>query len=301
MRKNTPQQLHHQPVLLKDVLALLQPNKGEFYLDLTSGYGGHAKAILAVTDNTSHATLVDRDANAIRVLEPLAERGARLLHTDFALAAKQLIAEGKTFDMILVDLGVSSPQLDRAERGFSFRMDGPLDMRMDEGQEISAADIVNQYSAEKLTLIIREYGEEPPSRASKIAKAIVDGRPVKTTAELAQLVERAVRGPRRKIHPATRTFQAIRIAVNRELELINQLLPLIPGLLKPGGRVVVISFHSLEDRLVKNYFNEQARAGYEAELRLLTKKPIAGEHESVHHPRARSAKLRAAVKIKRKA
>jgi 16S rRNA (cytosine1402-N4)-methyltransferase len=297
MSQNTPQQLHHQPVLLEDVLALLRPKKGETYLDLTAGYGGHAKAVLSEIGDASYATLVDRDENAIRELRELEKQGARIMHMDFTQAAKQLHAEGKGFDMILADLGVSSPQLDRAERGFAFKTDGPLDMRMDQRQELTASDIVNRYPADALTRIIREYGEEPPSRSSKIAKAIVYGRPIKSTVELATVIQRAIRGPRTKTHPATRTFQAIRIAVNQELELIKELLPLIPKLLKPGGRVVVMSFHSLEDRLVKNYFNEQARAGYEAEIQLLTKKPIGGEHELVHHPRSRSVKLRGAVKI----
>lgn len=288
--------------MLHEVLGLLAPNKGETYLDLTAGYGGHADAVISMIGNASLATLVDRDENAIRELQGFADDGTRVMHTDFVSAARQLVSDGESFDMILVDFGVSSPQLDRPERGFSFVREGPLDMRMDQRQEESADVIVNRYPKDKLARIIHEYGEEPPRRAGKIADAIVTNRPIGDTTELGTVIKNALRGPRsagkRKVHPATRTFQAIRIAVNKELEQVEALLPLIPSLLSNGGRIAVISFHSLEDRLVKSYFNEQARAGYEAQLQLLTKKPISGEHESVHHPRSRSAKLRGAVKIK---
>jgi 16S rRNA (cytosine1402-N4)-methyltransferase len=287
----------HVPVLLEATVELLDPQPGESYLDLTAGYGGHASVILDRTGNEPSATLVDRDDFAISQLTEFGEKGVRLLHTDFVSAAKQLIEEGKRFNIVLIDLGVSSPQLDQSERGFSFRGNGPLDMRMDRRQDKTAADLVNTASADELARIIREYGEELPGTSKKIAKAIVDARPFTTTGELADLIKQTIRGRRSKIHPATRIFQALRIAVNDELKQIADVLPLLPGLLEPGGRVGVISFHSLEDRLVKRYFAEQMDAGFEAELSILTKKPIDGATADVHNPRARSAKLRAAVKI----
>ena len=294
----TPQQLHI-PVLLEAVLNLLQPRTGESYLDLTAGYGGHAKEIIARIGSAKLATLVDRDAFAIDQLKPLEEQGARLMHDDFLSASKSLATEKQQFDMILLDLGVSSPQLDRAERGFSFRLDAPLDMRMDRSEELTAADIVNRYSEKDLSDIIRRYGEEPPRRSNQIAREIVKFRAknkLETTTELAELIARI--SPRRsKIHPATRTFQALRIETNDELGQIEKTLPNLIQLLKPNGRLAVISFHSLEDRLVKDFLKEQTNAGYEADLTVLTKHPIAGT-EDVYNPRARSAKLRAAAKNK---
>jgi 16S rRNA (cytosine1402-N4)-methyltransferase len=287
----------HVPVLLDQTLKLLNPQKGESYLDLTAGYGGHARAVIERTGNETNATLVDRDDFAISNLSDLAEKGARLLHTDFVSAAKQLAEEGKRFDLLLCDLGVSSPQLDQGERGFSFRYDGPLDMRMDRRQEVTAQKLVNTAPKSELVRIIREYGEESPSVAKRIAGAIVDARPLETTEELAELIKQTIRGGGMKIHPATRTFQAFRIAVNDELRQVKTVLPLLPLLLTKNGRVGVISFHSLEDRLVKHYFNEQRDAGFEAELKVLTKKPIDGAIYDVHNPRSRSAKLRGAVKI----
>ena len=286
----------HVPVLLESVIDMLQPQPGDQYLDLTAGYGGHARAILAKTTNYSESVLVDRDAFALSHLQDLERQGARTMETDFVSAAKQLIDEGKTFDMILADLGVSSPQLDRQERGFSFRLDGPLDMRMDRREERTAADIVNSYTEQELVRVITTYGEEPRGRAIKIAKAIVVNRPFTTTAELAETVKQAVGRTGSKHHPATRTFQSLRIELNRELDLVANILPLLPKLLNKGGRVAVISFHSLEDRLVKRFFKDQLDAGYEAELEMITKKPIDGSISDVNNPRSRSAKLRAAVK-----
>ena len=287
----------HVPVLLESVIDMLQPQPGDQYLDLTAGYGGHARAILAKTTNYSESVLVDRDAFALSHLRDLERQGARTMETDFVSAARQLIDEGKTFDMILADLGVSSPQLDRQERGFSFRLDGPLDMRMDRREERTAADIVNSYTEQELVRVITTYGEEPRGRAIKIAKAIVVNRPFTTTAELAETVKQAIgRTGSNKHHPATRTFQSLRIELNRELDLVANILPLLPKLLNKGGRVAVISFHSLEDRLVKRFFKDQLDAGYEAELEMITKKPIDGSISDVNNPRSRSAKLRAAVK-----
>ena len=286
----------HVPVLLESVIDMLQPQPGDQYLDLTAGYGGHARAILAKTTNYSESVLVDRDAFALSHLQDLERQGARTMETDFVSAARQLIDEGKTFDMILADLGVSSPQLDRQERGFSFRLDGPLDMRMDRREERTAADIVNSYTEQELVRVITTYGEEPRGRAIKIVKAIVVNRPFTTTTELAETVKQAIGRTGSKHHPATRTFQSLRIELNRELDLVANILPLLPKLLNKGGRVAVISFHSLEDRLVKRFFKDQLDAGYEAELEMITKKPIDGSISDVNNPRSRSAKLRAAVK-----
>jgi 16S rRNA (cytosine1402-N4)-methyltransferase len=295
-KEHPPQNSLHVPVLLDSTLELLNPQKDESYLDLTAGYGGHSERILEITGNYAESTLVDRDEYAIKHLEPLSKRGVRLIHTDFVTAARQLINEGCKFNMVLIDLGVSSPQLDQSERGFSFKNSGPLDMRMDRRQELTAATLVNNSSAEDLARIISRYGEEPYGLSMRIANAIVADRPLYETEELANLIKRIHRGGRGKIHPATRTFQALRIAVNDELRLVEDLLPLLPDLLKTGGRVGIISFHSLEDRLVKRYLKEQIDSGYEAELAVITKKPILGSVEDVNNPRARSAKLRVAVK-----
>lgn len=286
----------HVPVLLEASINVLQPRAGESYLDLTAGYGGHAREFLAKTKAFKNAVLVDRDENAIKSLSEFTKNGATLMHTDFVSAAKQLIKEGMKFDIVLADLGVSSPQLDLGERGFSFTKNGPLDMRMDSRQTVSAETLVNNSNLDYLIHIITEYGEEPYKIAKRIAEAIVNNRPISSTGQLASLVLSTHRGKWSKIHPATRTFQAIRIAVNNELNLIEDLLPLLPKLLKKGGRVGVISFHSLEDRLIKRFFKEQAVSGYEAELEILTKKPIVGSKYDVQNPRARSAKLRAALK-----
>lgn len=294
--KEHPPQTLHVPVLLDATLDTLKPTQGEKYLDLTAGYGGHARRILEKTDNFTDSVLVDRDDYAIGRLSEFQQKGVSLLHTDFVSAARQLIKEGKQFDIVLADLGVSSPQLDQAERGFSFTHDGPLDMRMDRTQDVSAYTIVNTAPADELARIIVTYGEEPYGFAKQIAQAIVEHRPLETTKELADLVKDTYRGKWKKTHPATRTFQALRIAVNQELRQVEELMPLLPQLLTVGGRVGVISFHSLEDRLVKQYFNEQKNAGYEAELTILTKKPLDGVTYDVHNPRSRSAKLRVAVK-----
>ncbi len=292
-KEHPPQQ--HIPVLLDAALRTLAPTTGENYLDLTAGYGGHASVFLERTGNYAESTLVDRDDYAIAHLSHLSDKGARIVHTDFLSAAQQLIEAGEQYSIILVDLGVSSPQLDQGDRGFSFTKNGPLDMRMDRRQAVSAADVVNDSTAVELTKIIYEYGEEPYMQAKAIAEAIVEQRPFTTTGELAAVVAATFRRWK-KIHPATRTFQALRIAVNDELGQVERLLPLIPKLLKSGGRVGIISFHSLEDRLVKRYFKDEADAGFEAILQIATKKPLSGATEDVHNPRARSAKLRVAVK-----
>jgi 16S rRNA (cytosine1402-N4)-methyltransferase len=289
---------HHNPVLLHEVLSLLQPQAGESYLDLTAGYGGHAKEVLTLTNAPELATLVDRDSNAHAVLDEIFGKKATLVHADFESAAKQLKEQGKQFDIVLGDLGVSSPHLNDASRGFSVQTDGPLDMRMDNRQSLTAEEIVNTYSKQQLMKLLREYGEEP--KAAKIAQAIIDNRPLCTTKELATLVAASWKG-KSKTHPAIRTFQALRIEVNDELGMLKRSLPSWIDLLKPGGRIAIISFHSLEDRLVKQYFSDLSKHQFDATLTLLNKKPImASNEELVFNPRARSAKLRAAVKIKRK-
>ena len=296
IKAHPPQNALHVPVLLDKTIELLNPQPGESYLDLTAGYGGHASAILEKTNHPTGAVLVDRDENAIAELKALQDKGAVLLQTDFASAAKQLAEEGKQFDIVLVDLGVSSPQLDRAERGFSFSKDGPLDMRMDPTAEQTAGAIVNRSSKDALLRILTEYGEERTGFAHRIVDMIIRQRPFDTTKALADAILAEHRGKWQRIHPATRTFQALRIATNDELGQVEAMLPLLPQLLKKGGRVGIISFHSLEDRLVKRYFKEQAQAGLEAELDVPMKKPIDGATYDVHNPRSRSAKLRIAVK-----
>jgi 16S rRNA (cytosine1402-N4)-methyltransferase len=296
IKEHLSQKSLHVPVLLESTLELLAPKKDENYLDLTAGYGGHAEMILAKTVNYAESVLVDRDDYAIKRLKPLSSMGARLMHTDFVSAAKQLIEAGSKFNMILIDLGVSSPQLDQSERGFSFTNSGPLDMRMDQRQESDAKTLVNTASVEELTRIINQYGEEPIGFSKTVASAIVANRPLSQTGELADLIKRNYRGKWKKIHPATRTFQALRIAVNDELRQVEDLMPLLPALLKPGGRVGIISFHSLEDRIVKRFLKDQFDSGFEAELLPVTRKPVAGSNNDVHNPRARSSKLRVAVK-----
>lgn len=288
----------HIPVLLEETVKLLKPSEGESYLDLTAGYGGHAGRILGITGNNTESVLVDRDDNAIKHLKSFSDKGVRLMHTDFVSATKQLINEGKAFDIVMVDLGVSSPQIDQGERGFSFTKSGPLDMRMDRRQAMSAKTLINNASAEDLARIITQYGEEPIGVAKTIAKTIVEHRPLESTGDLTELIDDSYRErlKKQKIKLIARTFQALRIAVNDELKLIEDLMPLLPDLLKPGGRVGIISFHSLEDRLVKRYLKDQYDFGYEAELLPLNKKPITGKKYDVHNPRARSSKLRAAVK-----
>ena len=282
----------HNPVLLSEVLATLDPHPGESYLDLTAGYGGHARKILDVTRNYKDSCLVDRDEFAINYLKDKFDSKIEIKHTDFYSAALQFIECGKTFDIILADFGVSSPQLDMKERGFSFKYDSPLDMRMDRRQSLTADKIINHASERELAEIFVKYGEEKLGHAKLLAREIVHHRPVKSTRELAEIIKH--RSKYSKIHPATKIFQAIRIVVNDELGEITRTLPLLPKLLNKNGRLGIISFHSLEDRLVKDYFKETTSHGEESELRLINKKPIIAENvELAINPRARSAKLRA--------
>ena len=251
------------------------------------------------TGSLTPAILVDRDINSIDALhEEFDASRANLRQQDFLSASRELLAEGQQFDLILADLGVSSPHLNEGKRGFAINAQGPLDMRMDQSQELTAFTVVNRYKQADLADLISKYGEEP--KAKQIAQLIVRSRPIESTDQLATIVAKAWPGYSR-VHPATRTFQAIRIAVNDELGQLEQGIPIWFDLLKPGGRIAVISFHSLEDRLVKQALKEAAGERFDAELRLLTKRPVtATPAEIVFNPRARSAKLRAAAKIKKK-
>ena len=284
----------HIPVLLSEVLAGLNPKPHETYLDLTAGYGGHASEILAVTQQYKGSVLVDRDEFAVNHLKQEFSSDIEILHTDFYNAVLHLLQCGQTFDLILADFGVSSPQLDMEERGFSFKYDAPLDMRMDRRQSKTAYDVVNKISEKELITILTDYGEIPSGTAHALAGIIVCHRPIKTTVELAELIRVRLHGHYRT-HPATQVFQAIRIAVNSELEQIEKTLPLLPQLLNQNGRLGIITFHSLEDRLVKNFLKEATSLGEESPLEIINKKPITAESEElVINPRARSAKLRLA-------
>lgn len=300
------QQLH-QPVLSDQVVQILAPKKGDSYLDCTAGYGGHAALVTERVGLDGRIILVDRDAHATQALQERFGDRAEIIHASYQKAANRLQKDGTLVDMILLDLGVSSPQIDNPERGFSFKADAPLDMRMDQSQALTAADVVNHYHGRELERIIREYGEEPKARA--VAKAITTARPITTTAQLAKVVRKAAFRDK-DIDWATRTFQAIRIEVNGELTQLEEALPVLAKLLVPGGRLAVISFHSLEDRIVKQFFETESRdcicppkqpictCGHEATLLKLTQKPItADSNETAINPRARSAKLRAAEKI----
>jgi 16S rRNA (cytosine1402-N4)-methyltransferase len=292
------QKQKHIPVLEKEVLTILQPKEKDTYLDLTAGYGGHASQVLENIGRQGSAILVDRDETAIRHLKELfgQDRRVNLVHSDFLSASQALVQTDQRFDMIFADLGVSSPHLDIAERGFSFQEDGPLDMRMDPRTVKTAADIINNADPRELVDILRHYGEV--RGAARLVGLIVENRPFSSTTEFAKLISRAYPGYH-KVHPATRVFQALRIAVNQELDQLEASLPLWIQLLKPGGRLAIISFHSLEDRWVKQFFQAHGVHQYDATLHILTKRPIvASQPEIVHNPRARSAKLRAAVKIK---
>ena len=294
----------HVPVLLKEAIDFLAVRRGGTYIDATVGLGGHSYEIARRLGAPGHLIGGDKDPAAIEIAGfSLRASGSGqtdwptvdLRHGSFADLAND--QRPTTIDGLLADLGVSSLQLDSAARGFSFQADGPLDMRMDPRSERTAEQVVNHLDERELADVIYEFGEERRSR--RIARAIVRSRPIQTTAQLADVISAAARPmnrEERRIHPATRTFQALRIFVNRELDDLKALLEAAPRILKPGGRVVVISFHSLEDRIVKDAFREGAMK--DRHFRLLTKKPVtATEEENDRNPRARSAKLRAAEKI----
>ncbi len=284
----------HVPVMAREVLELFQPKPGERYLDLTAGYGGHASAVLDYIGKEGSMTLVDRDEEAIRALTALfkGNKQVEIIHQDFLTASKALLQQGSKYDMILADLGVSSPHLDNPDRGFSFASEGPLDMRMDRTQTLNAAEIVNTYEADQLAKLFRDYGEI--RNAHKLARRLVEHRPYKSTSELAKKIVQLRRSKKRR-HPATEVFQALRIAVNDELGQLQKSLDVWMELLADQGRIGVISFHSLEDRLVKQAFNDYGGNRYDARLHIVTKKAVtAAEKEVVFNPRARSAKLRVA-------
>ena len=281
--------MDHRPVLLDEALELLAVKRGGFYVDGTLGLGGHAAEILRRSAPDGRLLGTDRDAETLsRARGYLAEFGerVRIVHADFR-AIPTLLA-GHAPDGILLDLGMSSAQLDDPERGLSFQADGPLDMRLDRSEGTTAADIVNRMRERELADLIYRYGEERASR--RIARAIVDARPLRTTRELAEVVRRASpRSGRPGLHPATRTFQALRIHVNRELEGLGLAIRALALCLRPGGRMAVIAFHSLEDREVKQAFRALAAEGFS----LPTKKPLRpGDRETGRNPRARSARLR---------
>jgi 16S rRNA (cytosine1402-N4)-methyltransferase len=296
---NKPQ---HVPVLLDEVLQYLNVRLGSVIADATVGLGGHSSEIAKKLGEEGKLICFDRDPEAMelakaRIGEVRAELGSQMPEVIFeprAFSEAAGVIEPGTLDGLLADFGVSSLQLDEAHRGFSFRHEGPLDMRMDTRLGETAEQVVNQEDENELADLIYEFGEERRSR--RIARAIVRARPISTTAELAQVISAAARSMKGdKIHPATRTFQALRIRVNDELGEIRSLLKSAPSLLKPGGRLVLISFHSLEDRLVKDAFRE---AGHEGVYEVLTKKPVtATEQEEMRNPRSRSAKLRAAERL----
>jgi 16S rRNA (cytosine1402-N4)-methyltransferase len=290
----------HEPVLTAEALTYLAADRGGLFVDCTVGLGGHARALLEA--GASRVIGLDRDTDALAIAaDTLAGFGDRveLVHADYRSIGDVLAARGiQTIDGALADLGVSSLQFDAEGRGFSFRRDEPLDMRMDRSAGPTAADLLRDAGEVELANVIFEFGEERHSR--RIARAIVDTRerqPIATTGQLAEIVRRAVptRGWQR-IDPATRTFQALRIWVNRELDGLDTFLRGVVDRLRDGGRVVVISFHSLEDRIVKHTFRALERA--EALVRVLTKRPVGpGDDEVARNPRARSAKLRAAERL----
>jgi 16S rRNA (cytosine1402-N4)-methyltransferase len=289
----------HVPVLLKEAIEFLAVRRGGIYIDATVGLGGHSYEIAKRLGAPGHLIGLDKDPAALEIARAKLTGDdwpqVTLLQRSFAEIAKG--HKPATIDGILADIGVSSLQLDDAARGFSFQADGPLDMRMDPRSERTAEQVVNHLDERQLADVIYEFGEERRSR--RIARAICRSRPIRSTAHLAEVISAAARPmnqAERRIHPATRTFQALRIFVNRELDDLKALLEAAPRILKPGGRVVVISFHSLEDRIVKDAFREGGMK--DKYFRVLTKKPItASEEEQDRNPRSRSAKLRAAERV----
>jgi 16S rRNA (cytosine1402-N4)-methyltransferase len=296
----------HVPVLLKEAIDFLTVRRGGTYIDATVGLGGHSCEIAKRLGAPGHLIGLDKDPAALEIArekllgsDTVSEAKAdwpkiTLLHLSFAEIANN--RQRATVDGILADIGMSSLQVNDAARGFSFQAEGPLDMRMDPQAELTAEQVVNQVDEVTLANLIYEFGDERRSR--RIARAIVRSRPIRTTAQLAGVISVAARPmnqAERRIHPATKTFQALRIFVNHELDDLRALLNAAPQLLKPGGRLVVISFHSLEDRIVKDALREGVKQGH---YRLLIKKPlIAGTEEVDRNPRSRSAKLRAVEKI----
>ena len=304
--------LLHHPVLYESVLEGLAIRPNGCYIDATVGAGGHAWGILVASGPKGRLLGIDADPQALALAsERLAafEDRVTLVQGNFSLLSSIAPAQGfAEVDGILFDLGLSSVQLAVPERGFSFQHDGPLDMRFDPSNPITAAHLVNELEERELADILRRYGQERQAR--RIARAIVSARPLRSTAQLAALIEGVV-GRRGRIHPATRTFQALRIAVNDELTALSEALPQALDLLVAGGRLAVISFHSLEDRIVKRFFEREARdcicppetpvcvCGHRARLNIITRHPIRpSEEEVAANPRSRSARLRIAERVK---
>ena len=302
----------HRSVLYHEIITALQPRCGGLYVDGTLGAGGHAWGILHNSKPDGQLLGMDLDPQALDIArEKLSTFGdrAKLVRAPYTSMLDQLTALGwEVVDGILLDLGISSMQLESPERGFSFRLDGPLDMRFDPQGPLSAADIVNSFPEDELADLIFHYGEERRSR--RIARSIVRSRPILTTRQLADLVARDVGSGRKGHHPATRTFQALRIAVNRELEALQTFLPQATLALAPRGRMAVIAFHSLEDRLVKHFFRRESRdcicppeqplctCDHKAMFKEITRRPIRpGEAEVKKNPRSRSARLRVVEKL----
>ncbi len=301
----------HIPVMLEQCMALMDPQPGGNYADGTLGAGGHSEAILKDCAPDGKLLAFDLDPTAIAIaaerLKPYGDR-VRIIHDSYVNLGNY--AEENSLDGFIVDLGVSSMQLDRRERGFSFLQDGPLDMRFSPDQPLTAADIVNEWPEEELAEIFWKYGEERKSR--QIAAMICAERKItriETTGQLETVIREAVGSGREKIHPATRSFQALRIAVNGELDAVEAVLPAAVKALKPGGKLLVISFHSLEDRIVKNFFKTESKdclcppeqlvctCGHKASLKELTRHPLTADEDEIQcNTRSRSAKLRAAVK-----
>jgi 16S rRNA (cytosine1402-N4)-methyltransferase len=281
----------HTPVLLEPTLELLDPRPGQNYLDLTAGYGGHASEILKRIGKSGSATLVDRDIAAVNYLKERFKDDPRvkILHSDYLSASEALAKQGALYDCILADIGVSSPHLDNPDRGFSFMYEGPLDMRMDIQAPLTASEVVNTAEEDELADILHQYGEVIGSR--KIARIIIQHRPYQTTSELAAVIP----GTHKiRMRTLAQVFQALRIVVNDELGQLERSLPLWTRLLKPNGRLAVITFHSLEDRIVKQYFHDHGGNRFDSIYTILTKRPVVGtKSELVFNPRARSAKLRA--------
>jgi 16S rRNA (cytosine1402-N4)-methyltransferase len=305
----------HVPVLATELLDLLDPHPGETAIDCTFGGGGHSQAVAERLGSGGTLIAIDRDPAAERrfaELEDELEPESRFMRADFADALETLGEEGVRADVVYLDLGVSSLQLDAAERGFSYSYDAPLDMRMDPGDDVSAADLVNEWPEERIATVLRDYGEERHARS--IAREIVRRRPLRTTAELVDAIRAAVPPAYRfgRGHPAKRSFQALRIAVNGELDSLDRALPAAWGLLRERGRLAVISFHSLEDRRVKRFLGDRARGcvcppeipvcvcGREPEAEPLTRRPLAATPEEIErNPRSHSARLRGARKLPR--
>ena len=289
---------YHVPVLVQEVLSALQVKPGGSYVDCTVGEGGHASAILEAASPGGRLLGIDMDLQALKTAERVlwSYRDSSVLVNENFRDLEQ-VAERHGFtpvDGILFDLGLSSLQLQGGGRGFSFRTEEPLDMRFDNRQELTAWDVVNEYSSEELARVLSTYGEE--RKSNRIAKAIVYSRPIDTSLRLAQVVQRATRRPLGRIHPATRTFQAIRIEVNRELDNLESVLGQAVSLLKAGGKLVVISYHSLEDRIVKlflRYADRKARTLHRDNIRIIP----PSKEEVRTNPRSRSARLRVAERI----